>query len=74
MADSALNGLIQAGCGCMAHGSLNQLVLGFGHQYMTQIKVLMKKTQFLAKIAFQKRFSHSKLTNWSFYKVLWRQL
>ena len=37
-------------------GSLNRLVLGrmgrlgFGHQYMTQMKVLIKKIRFLAKI------------------------
>ena len=42
--------------GHMAMGSLNRPVLGrmgclgFGHQYMTQIKVLMKEIIFLAKI------------------------
>ena len=40
----------------MAMGSLNRPVLGrmgrlgFGHQYMTQIKVFMKETRFLIKI------------------------
>ena len=40
----------------MAMGSLNRPVLGrmgrlgFGHQYMTQIEVLMKKIRFLVKI------------------------
>ena len=43
MAHSTSNGPIQAAYGCMAHGSLNQPVLGFGHQYTTQILVLMKK-------------------------------
>ena len=40
----------------MAMGSLNRPVLGqmgrlgFGHQYMTQIEVFMKKIRFLVKI------------------------
>ena len=42
---------IQAAVGHMAMGSLNRPVLGlmgrsgFGHQYTTQMKVLMKKTK-----------------------------
>ena len=52
----SLNRPIQAAMGRMAMGSLCRPVLGqmgrsgFGHQYTTQIKVLMKKIRFLAKI------------------------
>ena len=51
--------LKQADLGCLGHtatASLNLPVwgrmghLGFGHQYTTQIKVLIKKIRFLAKI------------------------
>ena len=50
MDDQNLNGPIQAAHGRTAHGSLEQPVLGFVHQYTTQIKVLMKKIRFLVKI------------------------
>ena len=50
--------------GRMAMGSLNRPVLGrmgrlgFSHQYMTQIKVLMKKNFFWPKLADWQLFSH----------------
>ena len=41
-AHSAENRPIQAAHGHTAHSSLNLPVLGYGHHYTTQIKVLMK--------------------------------